>query len=117
MPDQVYELPAPSATPLIVNTDDWLKALRAVSQHQETLSREAILECQRTFGHRRCCSICGDTTEHLSVCNQTENPIAALLCDTCVLIQLEHFHTPFYQMRDLNQYEDDVLRMTNEARK
>lgn len=117
MPDPVYELPPPAATPLIVNTDDWLKALRAVSQHQEALSRDTILECQRKFGHRRCCSICGDTQEQLVVANQTDNPIAALLCETCTIIQLQEFHTPFYQMRMLTEYEEDVLRMTNEARK
>lgn len=114
---QTYELASPPPTPLVVNTEDWLKALTAVSQHQASLSRMSIAECVQAFGHRRCCCVCGDTQARLNVCNHAESPIAYLLCGECFLIQLQEYHTPFYQTRELTQYEEDVLRMVEGAEK
>lgn len=110
-----YELSSPPPTPLVVNTEDWLKALAAVSQDQANLSRISIADCVQAFGHRRCCCVCGDTQAKLNVCSHSNSPIPYLLCIDCFLIQLEEYHTPFYQTRDLTQYEEDVLRMLEGA--
>ena len=106
---EIFEMPQMKATPLIPNSEDWLKALKAINPHQERLSRNTINECITRHGHRKCCCICGDVASELTVASQLESPLFALVCIDCFNIQLIEHHVPFYHTRPLSQEENDIL--------
>lgn len=95
--------------PLIVNSEDWLRALYSINEHQAKMSRVTIAGCAATYGHRKCCCVCGEINDPLAVATQADSPLACLICPDCATIQSAAFGIIWTSMRQLTVAEEDYL--------